>query len=152
MADCDSPALQYVLHSAYHCGGAGSDISSRSVQRFMISGKEVSTMFKAANVIMAPNADPTKHRASVKGDKFEYTMVVIPLFDFDRAAQVCKDLVEKEGIQSISLCPGFSHEAVAKVRGALGEGFPINVSRGDVLSTMTTAQILSKEGWLPGGH
>ena len=118
----------------------------------MIYGKEVSTVFKAANVIMAPNADPAKHRASVKGDKFEYTMVVIPLFDFDRAAQVCKDLVEKEGIQSISLCPGFSHEAVAKVRGAVGEAFPINVSRGDVLSTMTTAQILSKEGWLPGGH
>ena len=109
-------------------------------------------MFKAANVIMAPNADPTKHRASVKGDKFEYTMVVIPLFDFDRAAQVCKDLVEREGIQSISLCPGFSHEAVAKVRGAVGEAFPINVSRGDVLSTMTTAQILGREGWLPGGH
>ena len=109
-------------------------------------------MFKAANVIMAPNADPAKHRASIKGDKFEYTTVVIPLFDFDRAAQVCKDLVEKEGVQSISLCPGFSHEAVAKVRGAVGETFPINVSRGDVLSTMMTAQILGKEGWLPAGH
>ena len=109
-------------------------------------------MFKAANVIMAPKADPTKHRASVKGDKFEYTMVVIPLFDFDRAAQVCKDLVEKEGIQSISVCPGFSHEGVAKVRSALGESVPVNVSRGDVLSTMITAQILSKEGWLPAGH
>jgi len=108
-------------------------------------------MFKAANVIMAPNADPMKHRALVKGDQFEYTMVVIPLFNFDRAAQVCKDLVEKEGIQSISLCPGFSHEGVAKVRSAVGEGFPINVSRGDLPSTMT-AQILGKEGWLPTGH
>jgi len=109
-------------------------------------------MFKAANVIMAPNADPVKHRASVKGDQFEYTMVVIPLFDFDRAAQVCRELVQKEGIQSISLCPGFSHEGVAKVRGAVGQAFPINVSRGDVSSTMMTAQILSKEGWLPTGH
>ncbi len=109
-------------------------------------------MFKAASVIMAPNADPMKHRASVKGDQFDYTMVVVPLANFDQAAQVCKDLVEKEGIQSISLCPGFSHEGVAKVRSALGEGFPINVSRGDVPSTMMTAQILVKEGWLPAGH
>lgn len=109
-------------------------------------------MFKAANVIMAANPDPMKHRASVKGDQFEYTMVVIPLFDFDRAARVCRDLVEKEGIQSISLCPGFSHEGVAKVRRALGESFPVNVSRGDVPSTMITAQILGKEGWLPAGH
>jgi hypothetical protein len=112
----------------------------------------VGIIFKAANVIMAPNADPMKHRASVKGDQFEYTMVVIPLLDFDRAAQVCRDLVEKEGIQSINLCPGFSHEGVAKVRTAVGESFPINVSRGDVPSTMMTAQILGKEGWLPAGH
>ena len=31
-------------------------------------------------------------------DQFEYTMVVIPLFDFDQAAQVSKELVEKEGL------------------------------------------------------
>jgi len=109
-------------------------------------------MFKAASVIMALNADPMKHRASVKADEFEYTMVFIPLFDFDLAAQVSKDLVEKAGIQSISLCPGFSHEGVAKVQSVVGESVSVNVSPGDVPSTMMTAQILSKEGWLPAEH
>jgi hypothetical protein len=109
-------------------------------------------MFKAANVIMAQNADPMKHRATVKGDQFEYTMVVISLFNFDQAAQVCKELVGKEGVQSIILCPGFTHEGVAKVRSAVGEDLPINVARGDVPSTMMTAQILAQEGWLPAGH
>jgi hypothetical protein len=109
-------------------------------------------MFKAANIIMAPNADPQQHRATIKGDQFEYTTVAIPLFNFNQAAQVGKELVEKEGVQSINLCPGFSHEGVAKVRSALGEGVPVNVSRGDVSSTMMTAQILAKEGWLPVGH
>jgi hypothetical protein len=52
----------------------------------------------------------------------------------------------------MNLCPGFSHEGVAKIRSALGEGVPINVSRGDVPSIMMTAQILAKEGWLPAGH
>ena len=109
-------------------------------------------MFKAANIIMAPNANPEKHKALIKGGQFEYTIVVIPLFDFDRAATVCKELVEKDGIQSINLCPGFSHAGVAKVRNAVGENVPINVSRGDVPSTMITAQILAKEGWLSPGH
>jgi hypothetical protein len=109
-------------------------------------------MFKAAGVIMAKGADPVKHRATVKGDEFECTMVLSPLFDFNRAAQVCKELVEKDGVQSIILCPGFTHEGIAMVRKAVGEGVAINVARGDVPSTMITAQILTKEGWLPAGH
>jgi hypothetical protein len=109
-------------------------------------------MFKAANVIMAMGADPAKHRASVKGDNFELITVATPLFDFNRAAMVCKELAEKDGVQSIILCPGFTHEGIAMVRKAVGEGVPINVARGDVPSTMATAQILTKEGWLPAGH
>jgi hypothetical protein len=109
-------------------------------------------MFKAASIIMAKGADPAKHRATVKGDQFEYTMVASPLFDFDRAARIAKELVEQRGIQSIILCPGFTHEGVAIVRQAVGEGVAINTARGDVPSTMMTAQILTKEGWLPAGH
>jgi hypothetical protein len=109
-------------------------------------------MFKAASIIMAKGADPARHRASVKGDGFEYTMVVVPLYDFDQAARVGKELVEKEGIQAMLLCPGFTHEAVAMIRQAVGEGVAINTARGDVPSTMITAQILTKEGWLPAGH
>jgi hypothetical protein len=109
-------------------------------------------MFKAASIIMAKGADPTKHRATIKGDAFEYTMVAVPLYDFDQAARVAKELAEKEGIQSMILCPGFSHEAVALIRKAVGERVSINTARGDVPSTMMTAQILTKEGWLPAGH
>jgi hypothetical protein len=109
-------------------------------------------MFKAANVIMAPNSDPLRHRALIKGDQFEYTMVVIPLLDFDKAARVCKELVEKEGVQWINLCPAFSHEGVAKVRSAVGEEVSITVSRGDVPSTLMSTQILIKEGWIPPGN
>jgi hypothetical protein len=109
-------------------------------------------MFKAASIIMAKGADPTKHRATVKGDEFEYTMVASPLFEFDRAVQVAKELVAQQGIQSLILCPGFTHEAVAMIRQAVGDGVAINTARGDVPSTMMTAQILTKERWLPTGH
>ena len=103
--------------------------------------------FKAASVIMAPDGDPQKHRATVKTDKLEVTTVVVQLMNFDQAASVCKDLVQKEGIQSILLCPGFTASGVAKVAEAVGEGVPINVARGDVPSVIATAGILANEGW-----
>lgn len=107
-------------------------------------------MFKAANIIMAYNGNPQQHRASIKGDKFEYIIIAIPLLDFNLAARVCKELVEKEGVQGINLCPGFTHEAVAKVRSAIGDSVAITVARGDIPSTIITNQILTKEGWIPG--
>ena len=108
--------------------------------------------FKAGFVVMALDGDPKKHRASIKTPKFELTTVVVGLMNFDQAASVCKELVQNEGVQSFTLCPGFSHQAVAKVVGAVGEGVAVNVARGDVPSTMIIGQILAKEGWLPEGH
>lgn len=103
--------------------------------------------FKAGFVVMAPDGDPAKHRASIKTSKLELTTVVVPLMDFERAAQVCRDLVQKEGIQSLILCPGFTSAAVAIVANAVGEGVPVNVARGDVPSIMATGGILAQEGW-----
>lgn len=103
--------------------------------------------FKAAVVVMAPDADPQKHRTTVKTDKLESTMVLVPLMDFERAAQVCRELVQKEGIQSLILCPGFTSGGVSMVANAVGEGVPINVARGDVPSVMATSGILAHEGW-----
>ena len=108
--------------------------------------------FRAGFVVMVPDADPEIHRASIKTPKFELTTVLIQLMNSDQAVDVCTELVQKEGIQSLILCPGFSHEAVAKVRNAVGEGVAINVTRGDVQSTMMTAEILTEEGWFPEGH
>lgn len=103
--------------------------------------------FKAAVVVMAPDADPAKHQTSIKTNKLESTMVFVPLMDFERAAQVCRDLVQKEGVQSIILCPGFTSAAVSMVASAVGEGVPINVARGDVPSVLATSGILAREGW-----
>lgn len=108
--------------------------------------------FKAASIVMAPDGDPEKHRASIKTSKLELTVVLVELMNIDQAVNVCKDLVQKEGIQSFTLCPGFPHDAVAKVANAVGEGVAISVSRGDVQSAMVTGEILRKEGWFPEGH
>jgi len=102
---------------------------------------------KAGFVLMAPQADPKRHRASIKTPKLEITTVVADLENFDQVVDVCKELVQSEGVQSLILCPGFSHEAVARVANAVGPGVAITVARGDVPSTLMTREMLKKEGW-----
>lgn len=106
-------------------------------------------VFKAGFVVMAPDGDPQRDRATIKTQKCKQILVVTKLFDFDLAARVCKDLVQNEGVQSLILCPGFTHEGVTTVAKAVGDGVPITVARGDVPSTMATAAILAREVWLP---
>jgi hypothetical protein len=109
-------------------------------------------MFKEACVIMALDGDPKKHRATIKTDKLELTTVLIELLNFDQAVEVCKDLVQKEGVQAIILCPGFTHQAIARIATAVGGRAAVNVARGDIPSTNMVSEILAKEGWFDEGH
>jgi hypothetical protein len=103
--------------------------------------------FKAGFVATAPEADPKLHAASIKTPKLELTIVVADSGNFDQVVEVCQNLVQNAGVQSLTLCPGFSHEAVAKVANAVGPGIPINVARGDTPSTLMMREILKKAGW-----
>lgn len=103
--------------------------------------------FKAAFVVMAPEADPKRHRATIKTPKLELITVVADLGNFDQVVDVCRKLVQNEGVQSLTLCPGFSHQAVVEVANAVGDGVPINVARGDTASVNLTRNILKKAGW-----
>ena len=104
-------------------------------------------MFKSAFIIMAPDGDPQKHRATIKTEKAELTAVIIEATNFDQAVEVAKDLVQNKGVQSIYLCPGFTHQAVARVASAVAGRAAVQVGRGDVPSTMMVGEILGKEGW-----
>jgi hypothetical protein len=108
--------------------------------------------FKAGFIMMAPDGDPTKHRASIKTSKLELTAVVFEFMNFDQAIEVCKELVTQEGVQSLFLCPSFHHEAVTRVVQAVGPGVAVAVARGDVPSGMIAGEILAREGWIPEGH
>ncbi len=44
--------------------------------------------FKAGFVVMAPDGDPKRHRASIKTSKFELTTVVVELMNFEQAVNV----------------------------------------------------------------
>lgn len=96
---------------------------------------------------MAPDGDPNRHRTTVKTSKTEVTTVIIEEMNFDQAVKVCQDLVQKEGVQVLFLCSGFTHQAVAKIANAVGEKVAIMVARGDVPSTNLTGEILTEAGF-----
>jgi hypothetical protein len=106
-------------------------------------------VFKNGIIVMAPDGNPKIHRTSIKTPMFEQTLVVVELFNFDQATSVCKELVEDEGIQALILCPGFTHEAVAKIAQSVGEDVTIDVARGDFPGTIMAAKRFEREGWLP---
>jgi len=102
---------------------------------------------KAGFVVIAPEADPKKHRASIKTPKIELTTVIADSGNFDQVVKVCQELVQIEGVKSLILCPGFSHSAVAKVAKAVGREVAISIARGDTPSTLLSREMLKKAGW-----
>ena len=104
-------------------------------------------VFKAGFVIMAPDGDPKAHRASIRTSKLELSVVVTQMKNVEQAVDVCKELVQSDGVQDIILCPGFTHEMVAKIKAVVGEKVAVSVARGDAPSAGIVREILAREGW-----
>lgn len=94
---------------------------------------------------MSPDADPARHRGVIQTSIYELTSVIAR--DESEAVAVCKELVQKNGVQSILLCPGFTHKAICRVAEAVGEGVSINVARGDGPSNAIAHKIMSEAGF-----
>jgi hypothetical protein len=50
------------------------------------------------------DADPAKHRNVIRTSLYELTSIIV--MNEDEAVKVCKELVQKDGVQSFLLCPG----------------------------------------------
>ncbi len=100
--------------------------------------------FKAAFIAHVPDADPAKHRCSVKTSLYELTSVLVK--NDDEAVEVCKQL-RKEGFHAFILCPGFTHKAVARIVDAVGTDASVNVARGDGPSNEVALKIMKEAGW-----
>jgi hypothetical protein len=99
--------------------------------------------FKALFIAHAPDADPVKHHSLIETGKYKlYTYVVK---SEDEAIKVCKDLHKKEKIDSVLLCPGFTHKDVAGIFEALNGEVAVCVSRGDGPSSKITGPVLQRE-------
>ncbi len=102
--------------------------------------------FKAAFLAHAPDADPEKNNSLIETPLYKLFTVVVS--NQDEALTVCKNLVEGEGVQSILLCPGFSHKDIAEICEAVGPDVGIGVARTDAPGGRIAAEVISKE-WGP---
>ena len=99
--------------------------------------------FKTVFIAHAPDADFEKHHNLIETGKYKlYTYVVKSQLE---ALQVCRDLYEREKIDSVLLCPGFTHKDVAEIFEALGNKVAVCVSRGDVPSGQITGPVIQRE-------
>lgn len=102
--------------------------------------------FKVLFLAHAPDAEAEKHRCVIETPKY-YKLFVVVVKDQDQAIEVCKKVVKEEGIQSIILCPGFTHKNIAEISEAVGENVGVFVARGDGPSNRISMEVLRSEGW-----
>jgi hypothetical protein len=110
-----------------------------------VSNELIKMAFKAVFLAHAPNAEPEKHRCVIETPK--HKLFAVTVRSEDQAVEVCKKLVKEEGVQSILLCPGFTHRNVAEISEAVGENVGVFVARGDGPSNRVSTMIRKREGF-----
>jgi hypothetical protein len=104
-------------------------------------------VFKAVFLAHVPDADPEKHRCVVQTNMYKLFSVLVR--NQKQAIEVSRQLVKEEGIHSIILCPGNTHQDVAQISEAVGKDVSVSVARGDSPSTYIARKAMEKAGWFP---
>ena len=94
----------------------------------------------------AIDGDAEKYRCVVETPE-HYKLFVVVVKNQEEAIEVCKRTVKEEGIQSILLCPGFTHRDIAEISEAVGEQVGIFVARGDGPSNKISMKAMEHAGW-----
>ncbi len=102
--------------------------------------------FKTLFIAHTPDADPDKHRVVLETGKYKLTTVLVR--NQAQAIELCRNMAKDEGIDSIVLCPGFTHKDIAEIAEAVGPNVSVTVARGDGPSSRVTAEVFRREGWL----
>jgi hypothetical protein len=93
----------------------------------------------------APDADGHKHRSKIDTGKYRLFSVVVR--DQAEALDTARAFTAVENIDSILLCPGFTHADVAQISEALGGRVGVAVARGDGPSNRISARARQREGY-----
>ena len=99
--------------------------------------------FKALFLSHAPDADYAKHNSVIHTGRYQLFTFVVK--DQREAVTVAKDIFEKENIDAVILCPGFTHADVSGIFHALDGKVSVNVARGDGPSNRITQPVIQRE-------
>ena len=99
--------------------------------------------FKALFLAHAPDADYEKHHNVI--DTGRYRLFTVVVKTQSEAIAVSKNIYEKEKIDAVMLCPGFTHNDVSEIFQALEGKVSVNVSRGDGPSNKISMPAIQRE-------
>ncbi len=85
--------------------------------------------FKALFMAHAPDAKKSEHRSFIDTGMYRLWTVIVK--DQQEAVETCRELVAKNQIDAILLCPGFTHKDVAGIAEVVGPNVGVSVARGD---------------------
>jgi len=102
--------------------------------------------FKVLFLAHAPDAQTAKHRNAINTGMYQLFTVVVK--NQAEAVGVCKNYVEMENIDSVLLCPGFTHRDVAEIVKVAGNNVAVSVARGDGPSGKVSLEARKREGYL----
>jgi len=102
--------------------------------------------FKVLFLTHAPDAIKDKNRSAINTGMCQLFTVVVG--NQAEAVEVCKDFVKQETIDSVLLCPGFTHSDVAEIAEVVGSNVAISVARGDGPSSKVSLAARKREGYL----
>jgi len=101
--------------------------------------------FNALFIAHAPDADKSVHRSTINTGMYERITVFVN--NQTEALEVCDKLVKPEQIDSILLCPGFSHQDVAEIVNATDNKVAVVVARGDAPSGRIVQEAMQRAGY-----
>jgi hypothetical protein len=99
--------------------------------------------FKALFFAHAPDAEYEKHKSII--DTGKYRLLTFVVKTQDEAIEISKSIYEKEKIDAIILCPGFTHSDVSEIFKALEGKVSVNVARGDGPSSKISQAVIQRE-------
>lgn len=99
--------------------------------------------FKTLFIAHAPDANYEKHQSMIDTGKYRLWTFVVK--NQDEAIKVSKSIYEKEKIEAIILCPGFTHRDVSEIYQALEGKVSVNVARGDGPSSKISQSVIQRE-------
>ena len=102
--------------------------------------------FKVLFLAHAPDAENEKHRNLIDTGMYQLFTVVVK--NQVEAVEIFESFVEKENIDSVLLCPGFTHSDVAEIMEAAGGTVAVSVARGDGPSGKVSLAARKREGYL----
>lgn len=102
--------------------------------------------FKTLFLAHSPDADKGKHRCFIDTGKYQLDVVIVK--NQAEALKVSRRLFREKKIDSILLCPGFTHKDIAEIVEATENKVAVCAARGDGPSSRISLEALKKAGFI----